>query len=68
MGYNLTPNEVSAIYRGDKETITTVKEYAEKVIATEYIDRESMLREENERIEIYDLKARVLLEAVFKCR
>lgn len=59
MGYNLSVDEIESIYRGDKEAIQTIKRSAENVIATQYIDSDSLEREEADKVEVYDTKAMV---------
>ena len=59
VSYNLSPNEIEELYRGDENTVNTLSEAADKVFATEYIDIVSIRREENERVEVYDMKAMV---------
>lgn len=59
MGYSLSVDEIESIYRGDKEAIQTIKRSAENVIATQYIDSDSLEREEADKVEVYDTKAMV---------
>lgn len=54
MGYNLSADEIESIYRGDKEAIQTIKRSAENVLATQYIDSDSLEREEADKVEVYD--------------
>lgn len=59
MGYNLSADEIESIYRGDKEAIQTIKRSAENVLATQYIDSDSLEREEADKVEVYDTTALV---------
>ena len=66
--YNLSPNEIEELYRGEENTVSTLSEAADKVFATEFIDAKSIHREENERVEVYDMKAMVVFSAVLSSR
>lgn len=56
---------MEAIYHGDKVTIDGLQRNADKVFGNQYVDYDSMKREEAEKVEIYDVASMVEIGLIF---
>lgn len=56
---------MEAIYHGEKATIDGLQRNADRVFGTQYIDYDSMKREEAEKVEIYDVASMVEIGLIF---
>ena len=56
---------MEAIYHGDKVTIDGLQRNADKVFGIQYVDYDSMKREEAEKVDIYDVASMVEIGLIF---